>query len=68
MAGAPGLGGAVSRKLHLHARSLSLTHPVTGARLTLTAPLPDHMAKTWEMLDWHAADVPLDPFDEDDTP
>ena len=59
-----GLGGAISKKLHLHARSLTLTHPVTGARLTLTAPLPDHMARTWEMLDWRAADVPADPFDE----
>jgi 23S rRNA pseudouridine955/2504/2580 synthase len=35
------LGGEISRKLHLHARSLTLTHPVTGARLHLTAPLPD---------------------------
>ncbi|SFD10698.1 RluA family pseudouridine synthase [Tropicimonas isoalkanivorans] len=59
-----GLGGALSRKLHLHARSLSLTHPVTGKRLTLTAPLPEHMARTWEMLDWRAADVPSDPFEE----
>ena len=59
------LGGEVSRKLHLHARSLSLTHPVTGARLHLTAPLPDHMSRTWEFLDWHAADVPADPFEPD---
>ncbi|MEM8555819.1 MAG: RluA family pseudouridine synthase [Pseudomonadota bacterium] len=59
------LGGEISRKLHLHARSLSLTHPVTGNRLTLTAPLPDHMARTWHAFDWHAADVPADPFDED---
>jgi len=45
------LGGEISRKLHLHARSLSLTHPVTGNRLTLTAPLPEHMERTWELLD-----------------
>ncbi|SNS92005.1 RluA family pseudouridine synthase [Tropicimonas sediminicola] len=61
-----GLGGALSRKLHLHARSLSLTHPVTGSRLVLTAPLPEHMERTWEMLDWRAADVPADPFEEQD--
>ncbi|NNE79881.1 MAG: RluA family pseudouridine synthase [Silicimonas sp.] len=57
------LGGEISRKLHLHARSLSLTHPVTGARLMLTAPLPDHMARTWETLGWHTSDAPVDPFD-----
>ena len=33
------LGGGVSRKLHLHARSLTFTHPVTGERATLTADL-----------------------------
>ncbi len=57
------LGGEISRKLHLHARSLSLTHPVTGARLTVTAPLPEHMARTWAAFDWHAGDVPADPFE-----
>ena len=58
------LGGEISRKLHLHARSLSLTHPVSGYRLTFTAPLPPHMKKTWDMLDWNASDVPADPFEE----
>jgi 23S rRNA pseudouridine955/2504/2580 synthase len=61
-----GLGGEVSRKLHLHARSLHLTHPITGARLHLTAPLPEHMARTWEMLGWQAGDVPVDPFVEEE--
>ncbi|MEM7488089.1 MAG: RluA family pseudouridine synthase [Pseudomonadota bacterium] len=60
------LGGEVSRKLHLHARSLKLTHPITGARLHLTAPLPAHMAQTWEMLGWDTRDAPDDPFDLDD--
>ncbi|MEX5730118.1 23S rRNA pseudouridine955/2504/2580 synthase [Rhodovulum iodosum] len=59
-----GLGGAISGKLHLHARSIALTHPVSGARLTLTAPLPDHMENTWQVFDWHAGDVPADPFEE----
>lgn len=59
------LGGEISRKLHLHARSLSLTHPVTGARIQITAPLPEHMARTWTTFDWSAAEVPADPFDED---
>ncbi len=59
------LGGEISRKLHLHARSLSFTHPVTGQRVTLTAKLPPHMARTWEMFDWSEQDVPADPFDEE---
>lgn len=60
------LGGELSRKLHLHARSISLTHPVTGARLQITAPLPDHMARTWDTLQWHASDVPADPFEDEE--
>jgi 23S rRNA pseudouridine955/2504/2580 synthase len=59
------LGGEISRKLHLHARSISLTHPVTGKRLTITAPLPPHMQRTWDALEWRAADVPADPFAEE---
>jgi 23S rRNA pseudouridine955/2504/2580 synthase len=57
-----GIGGDVSRKLHLHARQLTVEHPVTGEIMTFTAPLPDHMAKTWKMLDWNEKDVPADPF------
>lgn len=58
------LGGDISRKLHLHARSLTLTHPVTGNRLTLTAQLPTHMAETWAGFDWLPGDVPADPFED----
>jgi 23S rRNA pseudouridine955/2504/2580 synthase len=58
------LGGEISRKLHLHARSIDLTHPMTGARLHLTAPLPEHMARTWAALEWSASDVPADPFED----
>ena len=56
------LGGEISRKLHLHARSLSFDHPITKKRVTLTAPLPEHMARTWKTLGWHENDVPDDPF------
>jgi 23S rRNA pseudouridine955/2504/2580 synthase len=59
------LGGDVSRKLHLHARSLTLTHPGTGKRLTITAPLPEHMARTWDLFGWRPDDVPPDPFEEE---
>ncbi|MCZ4257380.1 RluA family pseudouridine synthase [Sulfitobacter sp. G21635-S1] len=58
------LGGDISKKLHLHARSLTVEHPVTKAVLKLVAPLPDHMARTWETFQWSPADVPDDPFEE----
>lgn len=58
------LGGEISRKLHLHARALVITHPVSGARMTFTAPLPPHMARSWQSLGWSESDVPLDPFEE----
>ncbi|MEM6695165.1 MAG: RluA family pseudouridine synthase [Pseudomonadota bacterium] len=58
------LGGAVSRKLHLHARYLAFAHPISGAQMAFTAPLPDHMTRTWQMLGWEPGDVPLDPFEE----
>lgn len=60
------LGGELSKKLHLHARSLSLTHPNTGARLHFTAPMPKHMLHTWSTLGWDAADVPADPFEDEE--
>jgi len=56
------LGGEISRKLHLHARSISFDHPVTGKQITLTAPLPDHMRRTWATVGWAETDVPADPF------
>jgi 23S rRNA pseudouridine955/2504/2580 synthase len=59
------LGGEISRKLHLHARSLSFDHPITGERITLTAPLPDHMKRTWKTLGWQESDAPADPFEDE---
>jgi 23S rRNA pseudouridine955/2504/2580 synthase len=38
----------IERKLHLLARRLVLPHP-RGGVLDVTAPLPPHMQKTWEM-------------------
>ncbi|WP_108503156.1 RluA family pseudouridine synthase [Paracoccus indicus] len=60
------LGGEISKKLHLHARSLTFDHPITKKRITLTAPLPEHMSRTWNSLGWHENDVPADPFAEDE--
>ncbi len=37
-------------KLHLHARELCFTHPVTGAMLHFTAALPAHMEHTLAQL------------------
>jgi len=42
------LTGGVSRKLHLHARALSVPHP-DGSALTVLAPLPPHMAASWAL-------------------
>ena len=58
------LGGEISRKLHLHARSIAFDHPITGKRITLTAPLPDHMVRTWNTVGWSEGEAPADPFDE----
>ncbi|WBU64965.1 RluA family pseudouridine synthase [Paracoccus aerodenitrificans] len=58
------LGGEISRKLHLHARSISFVHPVTKQSVNLTAPLPDHMKRTWKTLGWYENDVPADPFED----
>lgn len=37
-------------KLHLHARRLVLPHPVEKKNIDVTAPLPQHMVQTWELL------------------
>ena len=57
------MGPEVGRKLHLHARSIAFDHPVTGGRVTVTAPLPPHMAATWDLFGWDPADAPADPFE-----
>jgi 23S rRNA pseudouridine955/2504/2580 synthase len=44
-------GSGIEPKLHLHARRLVIPHPVAGEpRIDVTAPLPEHMRRTWEML------------------
>jgi 23S rRNA pseudouridine955/2504/2580 synthase len=58
-----GIGGELSRKLHLHARRLMVEHPITKEMMTFTAPLPEHMQRTWKLLDWKEGDVPEDPFE-----
>ncbi|MDX2204456.1 MAG: RluA family pseudouridine synthase [Hyphomicrobiaceae bacterium] len=41
----------IDMKLHLHARRLVIDHPVPGhAKIDVTAPLPEHMRRSWELL------------------
>lgn len=40
----------IEPKLHLHARRLVLGHPSGRGKIDVTAPLPEHMRKTFELL------------------
>jgi 23S rRNA pseudouridine955/2504/2580 synthase len=57
------LGGDISRKMHLHARSITFTHPITKKEIHITAELPDHMEKTWATFGWEVKYAPIDPFE-----
>jgi len=63
------LTGAISRKMHLHARRIRIDHP-DGGRIDVTAALPDHFAATIETLgfDMALADLPLDDVKYSETP
>ncbi|MCA0042451.1 RluA family pseudouridine synthase [Celeribacter litoreus] len=58
------LGGIISKKLHLHARSLTFEHPETKKTMTVTAPLPDHMKHSWDTFGWTEDLAADDPFEE----
>lgn len=55
-------GGILPKKLHLHARLIKMRHP-SGGELSCRAPLADHMAETWEMLNFDMEDGDIG-FDE----
>ncbi|MDF0602652.1 RluA family pseudouridine synthase [Psychromarinibacter sp. C21-152] len=57
------LGGIISKKLHLHARSLTFEHPVTKKPITVTAPLPEHMKHSWDTFGWTEDLAADDPFE-----
>ena len=61
LAGVPG-----SRRLHLHARALSIPHP-DGGTLAVTAPLPPHMRQSWAFFGFEA-NLAKDPFAALDLP
>ncbi len=48
-------GDALSKRLHLHARAISLPHPAGQRLLEVTAPLPPHMAETLDFLGFDEA-------------
>lgn len=58
------LGGVISRKLHLHARTMAFLHPVTRKPVTIHAPLPQHMADSWQTLGWEEDYADEDPFEK----
>lgn len=51
------------RSLHLHARRLIFTHPVTGKKVDITAPLGKEMKKTFKYFGFDADDK-SDPFED----
>lgn len=59
-------GVGISRKLHLHARSIRMPHPA-GGLLEATAPLPPHMVQTFSFLGFEerAAGKPFVSFQEE---
>ncbi len=65
------LTGAVSRKMHLHARRLIITEPKagegTGGKLDVTAELPPHFAMSMEVLGFDPALSDASPLREDIT-
>ncbi len=55
------LGGNISKKLHLHARQITL--PGRRQNITIVAPLTAHMAKSWDFFGFSEKDHD-DPFEE----
>jgi 23S rRNA pseudouridine955/2504/2580 synthase len=46
--------GGVQNKLHLHARRIDVPHP-DGGRLIVTAPMPQHMVQSWNLIGFDMA-------------
>jgi 23S rRNA pseudouridine955/2504/2580 synthase len=54
------LEGIVSKKMHLHAREITVPHP-DGGEFHITAPLPKHMMDSWNLLGFSVTEYE-DPF------
>ena len=48
---------SLDNKLHLHARRVTFRHPRTGRTIDVTAPLPDHMRRSWDTLGFNPKDA-----------
>jgi 23S rRNA pseudouridine955/2504/2580 synthase len=44
------LPGGIQNRLHLLARRIVIPHPRTGKPVDVTAPLPQHMQQSWNLL------------------
>lgn len=53
----------IADQLHLHARQLKFVHPLTGKKVNITAPLDQHMRKTFKHFGFDANDK-RDPFED----
>ncbi|GJE70608.1 RluA family pseudouridine synthase [Methylorubrum podarium] len=49
------LPGGIQNRLHLLARRIVIPHPRTGQPIDVSAPLPPHMAQSWNLLGFDAA-------------
>ncbi len=54
------LDGVISKKMHLHAREITISHP-DGGDLTVSAPLDRHMVESWKLFGFQENDYE-DPF------
>ena len=41
-------GVDIAEKMHLHARQIEFLHPTKAGKLSVTAPLTDHMMASWQ--------------------
>ncbi len=57
------MGGVISKKMHLHARSIKIEHPKTGKEMFFEADLSDHMQRSWDFFSWNLKWAPKDPFE-----
>ncbi len=48
------LPGGIQNRLHLLARRIVIPHPRTGRPVDVSAPLPPHMAQSWNLLGFDA--------------
>jgi 23S rRNA pseudouridine955/2504/2580 synthase len=55
--------GALTDRLHLHARSIDIARP-EGGRLKVSAPLPPHMKEAWQLFGFDP-ESKADPFGDE---